>query len=68
MKLSSIKETVNYIIDNNFKLIDQHKKPTAVCLEGAAGIGKTSIIEEIANERGMTFIKVVLSQLEEVGD
>lgn len=68
MKLSDIKNVTNYIIDNNKRLVEEGKKPTAVCLEGEAGIGKTSIIEQIASERGMTFVKLNMAQCEEVGD
>ena len=68
MNLSEIKNLVNFIIDNNRALRSEGKKPTAMCLEGDAGIGKTSILEEIAQERNATYIKIVLSQLEEVGD
>ena len=54
--------------DNNKHLEDNNLRPIAVGVEGEAGIGKTSLIEDIAKERGMTMCKVNLAQLEEIGD
>ena len=68
INLEEFKEIFNYLIENNKRLQDEGKKTSSVGLEGPAGIGKTAIIEQIANERGMTFIKLNLSQLEEIGD
>lgn len=68
MKLSNIVNTLNYIIDNNANLVKAGKKPVAVCIEGEAGIGKTAVVEQLAKDKNMSFTKIVLSQLEEVGD
>lgn len=57
-----------YIIENNKRLVENNKYPIAIGIEGTAGLGKTSVVEELANELSMTFIKLNLSQLEEVGD
>lgn len=58
----------NYLLDNNIKLFEEGKTPIAIGIEGEAGIGKTSLIQEIAEQRGMTLCKLNLAQLEEVGD
>lgn len=68
INLEEFKEIFNYLVDNNRRLQDEGKKTSSVGLEGPAGIGKTAIVEQIAQERGMTFIKLNLSQLEEIGD
>ena len=68
MTLNEFKEVFSYLLDNNKQLEDKGLRPIAVGLEGPAGIGKTSVIEEIANERNMTLVKVQLAQLEEIGD
>lgn len=68
MTLHEFKEILMYLLDNNKRLEDEGQRPIAVGIEGEAGVGKTSLIEEIAKERGMTLCKVCLSQLEEVGD
>lgn len=68
INLQEFKKILNYLIDNNRKLVDEGKYPIAVGIEGPAGIGKTEFIKSIALERGMTFIKLNLSELEEIGD
>ena len=67
LTLNEFKEVFSYLLDNNKQLEDRNLRPIAVGLEGEAGVGKTSIIEEIAIERGMTLVKVNLAQLEEIG-
>lgn len=68
INLQEFKKILNYLIDNNRKLVDEGKYPLTVGCEGLAGVGKTSIIEQVAKERGMTYVKVSLSQCEEIGD
>ena len=68
INLEEFTEIFGYLINNNKRLQDEGKKTSSVGLEGPAGIGKTAIVEQIAKERGMTFIKLNLSQLEEIGD
>ena len=68
LTLSEFSDVFNYLLDNNRRLSDSNQTPISIGLEGIAGIGKTAIVEEIANKRGMTFCKLNLSQLEEVGD
>lgn len=68
MTISEFTDVFNYLLDNNKKLSDEGLTPIAIGLEGEAGIGKSAIVEEVAEKRGMTFCKLNLSQLEEVGD
>ena len=68
MTLNEFKEVFSYLLDNNKQLEDNNLRPIAVGVEGEAGIGKTTLIEDIAKERGMTMCKVNLAQLEEIGD
>ena len=68
MTLNEFKEVFSYLLDNNKHLEDSNLRPIAVGVEGEAVIGKTSLIEDIAKERGMTLCKVNLAQLEEIGD
>lgn len=68
VSMSEVKNLVNYTIDNNIRLQEQGKMPIAVSLEADAGIGKTSILQQIAEERGMTFAKISLHEMDEVGD
>lgn len=66
--LEEFKYIFNYLLDNNKRLVDEGKNPTSVGVIGEAGLGKTSIMQQIAEERGMTFVKLNLSELEEVSD
>lgn len=68
LTLSEFSEVFKYLLDNNKNLYSEGKTPIAIGLEGPAGLGKTSLVQEIAQELGMTFCKLNLAQLEEVGD
>lgn len=68
INLEEFRDIFNYLLDNNKRLEDEGKKTTSVGLEGVAGIGKTAIVEQIAKDREMTFVKLNLAQLEEIGD
>jgi hypothetical protein len=68
LTISDFTNIFNYLLDNNKRLYEEGQTPIAIGIEGEAGIGKTSIIEQIAKKRGMTFCKLNLAELEEVGD
>lgn len=68
ISMGQVKSLVNYTLDNNLELEKQGKTPIAISLEAEAGIGKTSIIRQIAEERNMGFVKLNMAQLEEAGD
>lgn len=68
MTIGEFTGVLNYLLDNNKKLEEQGDTPIAIGIEGEAGIGKTSLIKQVAEKRGMTLCKLNLSQLEEVGD
>lgn len=68
MTISEFTDVFNYLLDNNKQLEDKGLTPIAIGLEGEAGIGKTTLIQDVAKKRGMTLCKLNLSQLEEVGD
>lgn len=68
INLKEFASIFNYFIDNNKRLIDEGKRPIAIGCESEAGVGKTSVIEQIAEERGMTFVKLNLAEIEEPGD
>ena len=61
-------ETIKYLIKNNRDLVDAGDKPIAFGIEGSAGLGKTSMIEQIANELNYGYIRLNLAELEEVSD
>lgn len=68
MTIGEFTGVLNYLLDNNKKLEEQGLTPIAIGIEGEAGLGKTSLIQQVAEKRGMTLCKLNLSQLEEIGD
>lgn len=68
LTLGEFRKTLDYLIDNNKRLIDSGDTPIAVCIEGEAGLGKTAVVRQLAEDKGMTFVKVNLAQIEEPAD
>lgn len=68
MTIKEFTKVFEYLLDNNAQLQKEGLTPIAIGIEGEAGIGKTSLIQEVAEKRGMTICKLNLAQLEEVGD
>lgn len=66
--LKQIAGVLSHIIENNRFLEANNKKPIAVEIVGESGIGKTSLIEQIAQEKNKSFVKRNFSQIEELGD
>ena len=66
--LKEFAQIFKFIIENNRTLEDAGRHPISVAAEGACGLGKTTAIQELANEIGATFVKINLSELEEVSD
>ena len=68
LTLDEFKDTLKYLIKNNKALIEAGDKPIAFGIEGSAGLGKTSILEQIAEELNYGYIRLNLAELEEVSD
>lgn len=68
LNVQESKSFLTHIIQNNRHLQQSGKPPVSVELVGESGIGKTSIVLQLANELGLEFIKLNLSQIEELGD
>lgn len=68
ISMSKAKELLNFTIANNLKLQENGFVPIAFGLESVPGIGKTSLVEQVAAEKGMNYVKLSLGQLEEAGD
>jgi len=66
--LSELENVINYILDNNKELVKRGLPKTTINVEGEAGLGKTEVIMQIAERRGMKCTKVNLAQCEELGD
>lgn len=68
LTLKEVKPILKYIIENNDRLEEQGAKKISIAVQGLAGIGKTNVIEQIANEYDTNFIKINLAQITEPGD
>ena len=68
LNAKELKEFLNHIIENNRFLQEQNKMPVSIEVIGESGIGKTSAIIQLAKELDFNFVKLNLSQIEEIGD
>ncbi len=68
MNIEDTKKTLNYLLDNNLKLVDEGKNKLSINLVGAAGLGKTSIVQQVAEARGAQYTKLCLAEYEDTGD
>lgn len=64
-----IKEIARHLILTNKMLQVENKKPIAFSIEGPAGLGKSSVVKQAAEELGITnYHAINLAQLDELGD
>lgn len=63
-----VKNILRHMVKTNTMLHDSNKKPVTIELSGHAGLGKTSIGEQIASELGFEMVKINLAELDEIGD
>ena len=68
MNIEEIKSTLNYLLDNNLELVEKGLDKLSINLIGDAGIGKTSIVKQIAEERGAGYKRINLAEIDETGD
>ena len=68
LNANELKQFLNHIIENNRFIQSQGKTPVSVEVIGESGIGKTSAIIQLAKELKLNFVKLNLSQIEEIGD
>lgn len=63
LTLDEAKDVLRYIIKNNRALQEKGQSPVSISLCGAAGIGKSQVCEQIAQEIDSNYIRLNLSQL-----
>jgi hypothetical protein len=68
LNANELKQFLNHIIENNRFIQEQGKIPVSIEVVGESGIGKTSSIIQLAKELKLNFVKLNLSQIEEIGD
>lgn len=69
LTLEEIKPILKHIIDNNFYRQEKYGDiPISIDICGHCGIGKTSIVEQLAKEYDANFVKLNLSMMCETGD
>ncbi len=68
INVEETKDFLKHIINNNRYLSKNNKPPVSIEVVGESGIGKTSIILQLAKEMDMDFVKLNLAQIEEISD
>lgn len=68
LNVNEVKDFIKHIVKNNQDLQNNGKKPVSVEVVGESGLGKTTAIQQVAQELNMDFVKLNLSQIEELGD
>ena len=68
LNTEEFKNFMKYMIVNNTVIQEKGEVPVTVNCIGEAGLGKTSCVKQLAEELNLDFIKINLSQLEELGD
>ena len=68
LNIDELKDFVNHSVSNNRFLQEERKNPVAIEVVGESGIGKTSAVIDMAKEHNLSFVKLNLAQIEELGD
>lgn len=68
LRANQVKDVLAHIIKNNRHLERIGKKKNSICIESEAGIGKTSVVQQVAQENGLGFVKINLSNVEQIGE
>lgn len=68
LNTAELKTFVKQIMDNNRYIQGKGMTPVAINVEGDHGLGKTTVISQIAKEEGLDFVKINVAQLDELSD
>lgn len=66
--LTEVRKLLHYTLENNMFLESRNKLPVSIEIVGESGIGKTSLIDQVAAEKSKQFVKLNLAQMEELGE
>jgi len=65
---SELRSFVEHILKTNERMEQQKRPKTPICIWGKHGIGKTQLVESIAQEKDYQFAYIAPAQFEEMGD
>jgi nucleoside-triphosphatase THEP1 len=68
LNIDELKQFINHMVKNNQHIQSEGKIPVTINISGDAGLGKTSAILQLAQEKNMEMVKLNLAQFEELGD
>ncbi|MCB0516302.1 MAG: AAA family ATPase [Chitinophagales bacterium] len=68
LSASEIEKFVAQLFRANEIAVQQGKIPTTLCIWGRAGVGKSELVAQIAQQLGYAFCEVSPAQFEEMGD
>ncbi|MEN7548578.1 AAA family ATPase [Rapidithrix thailandica] len=63
-----VKTFIGHLLQTNATAEVQGRKKTPICIWGTHGIGKTDIVQQVAEENGYAFAYIAPAQFEEMGD
>jgi AAA domain (dynein-related subfamily) len=64
----ALEDMLSWLLDQNDSLARRGRRSTPVCIWGTHGVGKTTLVEDVARERGYQFVYCAPAQFEEMGD
>lgn len=68
LNAEELKEFLEYTIENNKFLITKNIVPLSINIEGTAGVGKTSSVIALMDEKGIPIIRKNLAELDDLSD
>jgi len=68
LNISQLEDVLNHIIINNKVLVENNITPNTIAIRGNHGIGKTSLVKQIAEKNNLDLVKLNLAQLDDLGD
>lgn len=63
LTIRTIGKRINHLIETNQKLAQKGLMPVSLNIEGPAGVGKTSVIKNLANKLNMPFVRLDLGSI-----
>lgn len=68
LNTKELKDFMHHMINNNREIQSKGLVPVAINIVGDHGLGKTTVIQQLAMEEGLDFVKLNLGQLDEISD